>query len=100
MIQEDELQNYFPNISTTTINILLSKFSEKIIKTEINGIVCYQTFDTIGLPDDFSYMLCETLSLLDDLKLTPTVETIHTAISLRLNTNFSDEYNIRENGVF
>ena len=98
-IQEDELQNYFPNISTTTINILLSKFSENIIKTEINGIVCYQTFDTIGLPDDFSDMLCETLSLLDDLKLTPTVETIHTAISLRLSTNFSDEYNIRGNGI-
>jgi hypothetical protein len=63
-------------------------------------MVCYQTLDTLGLPDDFSNTLSDTLFRLDDLGLTPNEEVLHTALSIALGVNFKMEYNIPDQATY
>ena len=92
--REDDLRVHFSAISTELLSSIIGDYIEDIVRTEINGIICYQTLDTLGLPDDFSEMLSELLSRLDELELSLTDEVLHTALSLTLGVNFKTEYNI------
>ena len=56
--------------------------------------MCYQTFDALGLPEDFSEQLAKTLERLDEIGLEPTQDVLHTAVSLKLGINFMAEYNL------
>jgi hypothetical protein len=79
---------------------IIKEHAEELIKTGINGIVCYQTLDTLGLSDEFSVALTETLSEIDGLGLLPSEEALHTALSLRIGLNFKAEYNIPDDKTF
>jgi len=94
VVNEDDLRVHFPAISPALLSSIINDYVEDIVKTEINGIVCYQTLNTLGLPDDFSEMLSELLSRLAELELPPTGEVLHTALSLALGVNFKAYYNI------
>jgi hypothetical protein len=100
VVREDDLRAHFLAISTELLSSIIGDHIEDIVKTEINGIVCYQTLDTLGLPDDFSETLSELLSRLDELELSPTDEVLHTALSLTLGVNFKAEYNIPDDKTY
>ena len=94
VVREDDLRVHFSAISTELLSSIIGDYIEDVVRTEINGIICYQTLDTLGLPEDFSETLSELLSRLDELELSPTDEVLHTALSLTLGVNFKSEYNI------
>jgi len=100
VISEEELQNRFPVFSTTLLANIIKEHTEELVKTEINGIGCYQTIDAFGLSDDFSDILAKTLLQLDDLSLMPSEEVLHTALSIRLGVNLKDEYNIPDDKTY
>jgi len=100
VIDEDELKNRFSAFSAELLSKIIKQYIEELVKTEINGIVCYQTLDTLGLSDDFSDTLSDVLSRIDELELTPSQEVLNTALSLELGVNFRNEYNIPDDRTF
>jgi len=101
VISEEDLQNRFYAFSADLLaKIIKNYIGDDLLRVEINGIVCYQTLDTIGLPQDFSSTLNETLSRITELELNLTEEVIHTALSLVLGVNFKAEYNIPDQATF
>jgi hypothetical protein len=92
---EDDLHKNFFVFSTDLLGkIIKNCASDELIRVEINDSVCYQTFDALGLPENFSEALKETLALLSDVGLEPTQDVLHTAISLKLGVNFKTEFNL------
>jgi len=99
-IYEDELNGRFTMFSTALLSHIINLYAPELVKTEINGITSYQTFDALGLPDNFSDILDETLLLLDTIGLIPSDTVLHTALSIKLGLNFNYEYNIRDNATY
>jgi len=100
VISEDDLRTYFPAFSVDLLSNIIKEYIEEFVKTEINGIVCYQTVDAIGLSDEFSNTLAEVLEQLDELSLPPSEEILHTALSIKLGVNFKAEYNITDDKAY
>lgn len=92
---EDDLHTKFCAFSTDLLGKIIKQCAaEKLIRVEINESVCYQTFDALGLPENFSDVLAETLERLDDIGLESSQHALHTAISLKLSVNFMAEFNL------
>jgi hypothetical protein len=101
VVSEDDLQKKFCAFSTDLLAKIIRNCAEsELLRVEINGIVCYQTLDALGLPDDFSDTLSNMLCRLDDLELTPNEEVLNTALSLALGVNFKAEYNIPDQATY
>jgi adenosine deaminase len=62
--------------------------TDELIRVEINDSVCYQTFDALGWPENFSEVLAEALERLIEIGLEPTQDALHTTLSLKLGVNF------------
>lgn len=99
-VNEDDLRDRFPAFSVDLLGNIIKEHTEELIKTEINGILCYQTLDALGLSDEFSKTLVEVLEQIDDIGLIPNEEVLHTALSIRLGVNFKAEYNIPDNKTY
>ncbi len=92
---EDDLHTEFCAFSTDLLGKIIKQCAaDELIRVEINDSVCYQTFDALGLPDNFSEVLAEALERLSDIGLDPTQDVLHTTLSLKLGVNFRAEYNL------
>lgn len=92
---EDDLHIKFCVFSTDLLGKIIKYCAaEELIRVEINDSVCYQTFDALGLPENFSDVLAEIMERLSDIGLEPTQDVLHTAISLKLGVNFMAEFNL------
>jgi hypothetical protein len=92
---EDDLQTKFCAFSTDLLGKIIKQCAaDKLIRVEINDSICYQTFDALGLPENFSEVLVEVLERLDGIGLEPAQNALHTAISLNLGVNFMAEFNL------
>lgn len=99
-VSEDDLRNGFSALSADLLGNIIKEHAEELVKTEINGIVCYQTLDALGLSDEFSDTLAEVLEQIDEVGLIPNEEVLHTALSIRLGVNFKAEYNIPDDKTY
>lgn len=99
-VNEDDLRDRFPAFSADLLGSIIKEHAEELVKTEINGIVCYQTSDALGLSDEFSGTLSEVLEQIDEAGLVPSEEVLHTALSIRLGVNFKAEYNIPDDKTY
>ena len=100
VIEEEQLENNFMPFSAQLLYNIIKDYTENLVCTEINGILCYQTLDALGLFDDFSDMLDNALSQIDDLGLVPNEETLNTVLSIAMGLNFRVEYNLMEGKTF
>jgi len=100
VVSEDDLNMRFSAFSVDLLGKIIKEYAEELVKTEINGIVCYQTLDALGLSDEFSNTLAGVLEQLDELRLPPSEEVLHTALSIRLGVNFRTEYNITDDKTY
>lgn len=92
---EDDLHTRFCAFSTDLLGKIIKQCAaDELIRVVVNGSVCYQTFDALGLPENFSVVLGEVLERLDDIGLEPEQKTLHAAISLSLGINFLMEFNL------
>lgn len=95
-LDEYALTDVFPAYTFDSLSRVAKEFGEELVVTAINDVACVQTFDALGLPDDFESALTETLDELDALDLTPTEDALHVALSLRFGFNFNVQYNLTE----
>lgn len=94
-VNEEDLHSKFSAFSTDLLaKIIKNCAADELVRVEINGSICYQTFDALGLPENFSDVLSETLEKLEDIGLKPSQDVLHTAISLKLGVNFLSEFNL------
>lgn len=99
-VSEDDLKENLQAFSMTLLANIIKEYADELVRTEINGIVCYQSLDALGLSDEFSATLTETLIRFDELGLTPTEDALQTALSFELGVNFKEEYNIPDNKTY
>lgn len=99
-VTEEDLLDRFPAFSANLLSNIIKEHAEELVKTEINGIVCYQTLDALGISDEFSDTLVEVLEQIDEVGLIPNEEVIHTALSILLGVNFKLEYNIPDDKTY
>lgn len=97
---EDDLHSRFCAFSVDLLAKILKNTTEELVRTEINGIIVYQTFDALGLTDDFSDTLHSTLERFDDLGIVPSAEALHTALSLAMGVNFNAAFNISDKSTY
>ena len=98
---EDDLHTKFCAFSTDLLGKIIKQYAaEELIRVEINDSVCYQTYDALGLPENFSDMLAETLERLADIGLDPSRDVLHTTISLKIGVNFMAEFNLPDWDTF
>lgn len=96
-VNEDELKSRFKAFSTDLLSKMIKSCApNNLVRVEINQSVCYQTFDALGLPEDFSDVLSEILERFEDIGLEPSQDSLHTAISLKIGVNFFKEFNLPE----
>lgn len=95
-LDEYYLNNAFPAFTLDALTRVVKEIGEELVVTTINEAACVQTFDALGLPDDFEDALTETLEKLTELDLTPTEDVLHAALSLRFGFNFNAQYNLTE----
>ena len=100
VIEEEQLENIFSPFSTQLLFNIIKDYNENLVRTEINGVVCYQTLDSLGLSDDFSNILDDALTRIDDFGLVPNEETLNTVLSITMGLNFRVEYNLMEGKTF
>lgn len=94
-VNEDDLHSKFSAFSIDLLaKIIKSCAADELVRVEINDSICYQTFDTLGLPINFPDVLSATLEKLEDIGLEPSQDVLHTAISLELGVNFLSEFNL------
>ena len=94
-INEEDLHSKFCAFSSDLLaKIIKYCAAEELVRVEINDSICYQTFEALGLPENFSDVLSETLEKLEDIGLEPSQDVLHTAISLDLGVNFLSEFNL------
>ena len=98
---EEDLHTEFCAFSTDLLGKIIKHCAaDELIRVEINGSICYQTFDALGLPENFSNVLTEILERLVDIRLDLTQDVLHTAISLKLGVNFKEEFNLSDWDAF
>lgn len=98
---EDDLHTKFCAFSTDLLGKIIKQCAaDELIRVEINGSICYQTFDALGLPENFPDILAELLEQLDDIGLELAQNVIHTAISINLGVNFMAEFNLPDWDTF
>jgi hypothetical protein len=98
---EDDLHTKFCAFSTDLLSKIIKQCAaDNLIRVEINDTICYQTYDALGLPDDFSEQLAETLERLEEIGLTIHRDALHTALSLKLGVNFMAEFNLPDWDTF
>ena len=95
MTQDDLIADY-SIMSEQLLGRLLDKHSDEVIKTTINGIVCYQSVNGLGLDESFSETLNSVLERIEELDLQPNCEVIHTFLSIEYGQNFRDAYLIQD----
>ncbi|AGA68289.1 hypothetical protein Desdi_0763 [Desulfitobacterium dichloroeliminans LMG P-21439] len=100
VVSVDDLRVKFRAFSADFLSKVIKDYAEELVKTEINGIGCYQTLDSLGLSDEFEDVLAETLNHLAELDVTPSDEAIHTALSLAMGVNFKAEYNLLDEKTY
>ncbi len=92
---EDDLHKEFCAFSKDLLSKIIKNFvANELVRVEINGSICYQSFEALGLPEDFSDILSTTLERLNEIGLEPSQEVLHTAISLDLGVNLKSELSL------
>ncbi len=93
-LEEETLLSIFDTFSIDFLNDLIRKEADDVIVSQINGRTCYQTFEALGIPDNFSEELTKTLEYVDELELEPTLDIINALLSLTFEYNFRNYFNI------
>ena len=99
-LDEYALTDAFPAFTFDELSRVAKESGEELVVTAINDVACVQTFDALGLPDDFESALTATLDELAALDLTPTEDALHVALSLRFGFNFNVQYNLTETKTY
>ena len=99
-LDEYALTDAFPAFTFDALSRVAKESGEELVVTAINDVACVQTFDALGLPDDFESALTDTLDELAALELTPTEDVLHAALSLRFGFNFNIQYNLTETKTY
>ena len=98
---EDDLHTKFCAFSTDLLGKIIKQCAANdLIRVEINDSVCYQTYEALGLPENFSEQLAEVVERMDEIGLTIYRDALHTALSLKIGVNFMAEFNLPDWDAF
>ncbi|MBM6926381.1 hypothetical protein [Pseudoflavonifractor phocaeensis] len=99
-VTEGELLEWYSYYSVEFLRKLLDKYTDNIVQTNINDIICYQTVESLEIDSAFPAVLNAVMDDVRRLSLTPSQDIIHALISVRIGYHFRDAYNIGDDRSF
>lgn len=99
-IDEGKIFDKFDGFSLDFLSYIVKLKADDIFVKEINETVCFQTFEGLGIPDDFSTNVSNALDTADKLKLSPSIDVLNALLAVDLGYNLRDEYGINEDRAF
>ena len=99
-LEEDDIVEIFNGFSLDFLSHIVKTKADDVFVREINGTVCFQNFEGLGVPGDFPQRLLETLEQIDELELTPSVEAIHALLSSKSGRNIRNEFGLEDDKSF
>lgn len=99
-LEEDDIVKNFGGFSLESLSHIVKTRADDVFVREINETICFQNFEGLGVPGDFSQRLLETLEQIDDLELTPSIEVIHVLLSSNCGRNIRDEFGLEDDRSF
>jgi hypothetical protein len=99
-LEENDIVNIFDGFSLEFLSYFVKKKADDVFVREINETICFQTVEGLGVPEDFSEKLLETLEQIDDLGFTPSTEAIHILLSANIGRNIRDEFGLEDDKSF
>lgn len=100
VLSESDLLCEFPALDSGLLTAIIRDYMPWVFKTEIGGLVCFQNEYHMGLSGDFKDRLVAVINKLVEIRIPLSDDNINTALSLELNVNFCEEYNIPDKKTF
>ncbi|MDA8335002.1 MAG: hypothetical protein M0Z41_08455 [Peptococcaceae bacterium] len=94
LVSESDLLKEYPLLDSGLLSAIIKEYMPWAIKTEVGGLICFQSAYHLGLPVDFSDRLSAVIARLEQIGLPVSDDNLHTALSLELGMHFCKEYNI------
>ena len=95
-----EIHQKLPNITSSSLENIRSRFLQNIYSTEINKTICWCNIEAITLPDDFSSVITDIVDTLLILKEKINCKNLEFAINLFYRSRFREEYALLDNNTF
>ncbi len=95
-----EIVASFPHLTTATLEEALIQFLPDVYATEIGGVNCWCSSESICLPEDFSEKLTAAVDTLIDLGERITAKKLEFALNLFYRVHFRKEYALLDDDVF
>lgn len=99
-ITEDDLLITYPIVSSQFLKRVLGKSTNEVVTTTINDFLCYQVIDAMGFDESFPETLNSVLETANELELPPSIEVLHTLLSVEMGQNFRNTYGILDDKTF
>ncbi len=99
-IEENAIVQAFDGFSLEFLCQIVKNKADDVFVKKINESVCFQTFEGLGVPEDFSASIQKALDKTDKLGLPPSLEVLTTLLAADLGTNPRQEYGIADDKAF
>ncbi|MBP5621598.1 MAG: hypothetical protein J6X44_06240 [Thermoguttaceae bacterium] len=99
-IEENDIVQAFDGFSLEFLCHIVKNKADNVFVKKINESVCFQTFEGLGVPEDFSLSIQKALDKTDKLGLPPSLEVLTTLLAADLGTNPRQEYGIADDKAF
>ncbi|MDR0611479.1 MAG: hypothetical protein LBG58_15330 [Planctomycetaceae bacterium] len=97
---EHDILNHIPALDADLLSAIVKNYLPEVLQTEINGIICYQQQEVVGIPEDLTEKINETIIQIEAVKLPVSEDAMHVILSLTYQTNFNETYQIPNKKTF
>lgn len=95
-----EIELNMPHLTAGALEAVRVSFLPEVHTTEIGGVPCWCSSESIHLPEDFSEKLTTVVDTLVDLDEKVSASKIEFALNLFYRIRFREEYNLKDNDTF
>jgi len=96
----NKIEQAVPHLTAEALESIRIHFLPDVHKTEVGGVPCWRSTESITLPEDFSEKLTTVVDTLVELKEKVTPTRIKFALNLFYRSHFCKEYALPNNDIF
>lgn len=93
-IEESAILSDFAGFSLDFLCKIVKLKNIDVFVKEVNGIICFQTCEGLGIPEDFSIRISSALDRIEELDLSPSMDVLNAFLAIDLGNNPRYEYGI------
>ncbi len=99
-IEENDIVDTFDGFSLDCLSHIVKFRADDVFVKKINETICFQTFEGLGIPDDFSSSIQKAIDKVDKYGLAPSLDVLTAMLAAEAGYNPREEYGITEDKAF